>query len=84
MSKLRCFERNNGRAKILDLVKYSRNQRRLAATGTENMVPHKFSMKEIMNDHYNQARSYIDRIQAEVMGGTAKKIISIREGLNLL
>ena len=34
MSKLRCYERNYGREKIIDLVKYSRKQRKLARTGT--------------------------------------------------
>lgn len=33
MSKLRCYERNNGRESIINLVKYSREQRLLKATG---------------------------------------------------
>lgn len=84
MSKLRCYERNNGREKLIDLVRYSRSRRRLAATGTDDISPEVFSVKDVMNDHYDQARSYIDRIQAHLPGGTAKNILAIRSHLNLL
>ena len=38
MSKLRCYEKNYGREKIIDLVKYSRQQRKLARTGTDSVA----------------------------------------------
>ena len=84
MSKLRCYERNNGRGKIIELVQYSRKQRKLAATGTEDISAEAFSMRDIMNDHYNQARSYIDRIQVHFPEGTAKRTAAIRYRLSEL
>lgn len=81
MSKLRCYERNNGRSKIIELVKYSRYQSKLAATGTEDILPKEINMREMLADHYNQANSYIDRIQAHIPFGTVKKALAIREGL---
>lgn len=73
MSKLRCYDRNNGRSKIIEFVKYSRSVKRLSATGTDNIMPEKLNMRDIINDHYNQANSYIERIQAHFPFGTAKK-----------
>ena len=81
MSKLRCFEKNNGRDKIIDLVKYSREHRGMEATGTEDISPRMYKVREIIAEHYDQARSYIDRIQAHFVDGTAKKTAAIREQL---
>ena len=64
MSKLRCYEKNYGRDKIIDLVKYSREQRKLSRTGTDDVAEVKVSLREIRSEHYNQGRSYIDRLQA--------------------
>lgn len=80
MSKLRCYEKNYGREKIIDLVRYSR----LSKTGTEDVVPVKVSLREIRSEHYNQARSYMDRIQATIPYGTVRKIASIREQIRLI
>lgn len=84
MSKLRCYERNHGREKIIDLVRYSREQRKLKRTGTEDIGIKEISMREIMQDHYNQSRSYIDRLQVTMPGLTSKKTTSIRMQLKLL
>ena len=84
MSKLRCYEKNYGREKIIDLVKYSRQQRKLARTGTDSVEPIRGSLREIRADHYNQARSYIERIQATIPDGTVRKIAAIREQIRLI
>lgn len=84
MSKLRCYDRNNGRAAIIDLVKYSRERRHLKATGTEGIAPQNLQLREIVAEHYNQAGSYIERIQAHVPYGTVRKTLTIRERLYLL
>lgn len=81
MSKLRCFERNKGRGEIIQLVKYSRYRSKLAATGTDDIMLKKISASDVLANHYNQASSYIERIQAHIPFGTVKKIFSIREGL---
>ena len=83
MSKLRCYDRNNGRAAIVDLVKYSRKQR-LAATGTEDIAPGHLKLREVIAEHYNQANSYIERLQVNLPYGTAKKILTIRESLYMI
>lgn len=79
MSKLRCYDRNNGRAQIIELVKYSRSQRKLLATGTETIAPSELPLRSLLATHYNLSRSYIDRIQAHMPYGTAKKALSIQE-----
>ena len=84
MSKLRCYERNHGEEKIIDLVRYSREQRILKRTGTEDVSVEKISMNEIMKEHYNQSHSYIERIQATMPGLTSRKAASIRTQLKLL
>ncbi len=81
MSKLRCYERNNGRAEIIRLVKYSRNQRLLKATGTDDIPVAELTLRNVLAEHYKQTRSYIDRIQAHIPYGTVKKSISIQERL---
>lgn len=84
MSKLRCYEKNHGREKIIELVKYSREQRKLARTGTEDAEPVKATFWEIRVEHYNQAKSYINRIQATVPDTTVRKTIAIREQIRLI
>ena len=84
MSKLRCYERNHGRGKIIDLVKYSREQRKLARTGTDDREECEVSMRSIMTDHYDQSRSYIERIQATIPYGTVRKTAAIREQIRLI
>ena len=84
MSKLRCYERNHGREKIIDLVRYSREQRILKRTGTEDVSIKEISMREIMQDHYSQSRSYIERLQVTMPGLTSRKTASIRSQLRLL
>lgn len=81
MSKLRCYEKNYGREKIIDLVRYSREQERLKATGTESITPEKVTMRDIMSDHRNQTRIYMEKLQATIPGITVRKILSIREQL---
>lgn len=78
MSKLRCYERNYGRDGIINLVKYSRENRGIDTAALTNVTPEKFTLRDIISEHYDQARSYIDRIQAHVPEGTVRKTASIR------
>lgn len=84
MSKLRCYDRNNSRDKLIDLVKYSRSRRKLEATGTEGIPCSKLRLSEVIAEHYDQARSYIERLQAYIPYGTARKSFQIKESLRLL
>ena len=78
MTKLRCYERNYGRDKIIDLVRYSREKNKNLRTGTDGVPLEKISLREIRKDHYDQAKSYIERIQATIPGETARRTASIR------
>lgn len=84
MSKLRCYERNHGRENIIELVRYSRKQRSMKRTGTDDFDVKQISMKDIMTDHYKQSHSYIERIQAIMPGLTSRKTASIRAQLKLM
>jgi hypothetical protein len=84
MSKLRCYECNYGREGIINLVRYSREQKILKATGTDNISVKEVPLREITAEHYDQARSYIDRLQVHVPGMTSRKTASIRTQLWLI
>lgn len=84
MSKLRVYEKNHGKEKLIELVRYSREQRKQQRTGTDNEVVKHVNMREIMSTPYNQSKSYIDRIQATIPGITAKKKAAIRMQLKLI
>ena len=84
MSKLRCYERNGGREKLIDLVMYSREIRKGLRTGTDDLPVSRLSLRQIRAEHYDQAMSYVERLQATIPGLTARKIASIREQIRLL
>ena len=84
MSRLRCFVRNSGEAKIIDLVSYIRKQKFEAKNGTYDSGICKERFIRTNRDNYDQARSYIDRLQATMPGITARKSFSIRNRLGLI
>ena len=84
MSKLRCYERNHGRGKLIDLVRYSRKQRIIKAIGTDCVPVREVALREIRKEHYNKAKSYIELIQASIPGTSARKAASIRGHLRLI
>lgn len=84
MSKLRCYERNCGREKIIELVRYSRAKRKGQLTGTDDLPIQRLTLRELNAEHYDQAKSYIERIQASIPGYEARKTVSIRTHLRLL
>lgn len=84
MSKLRCYERNYGREGIINLVRYSREQRILKATGTGCIPVKEVTLREIRAEHYDQAKSYIERLQVHIPGITARKSAAIHTQLKLI
>ena len=82
MCKLRCFVRNHGREKIVDLVKFRREKelQTLEATGTEEIV--KSLPKRDYSIEQRRAYSYIERMQATLGGDTVRKTLAIRNRLN--
>lgn len=87
MCRLRCYVRNHGREKIIDLVEYRRNRQfekeTAEATGTDGI---RISVTKKRTKAQMDIAKYAERIQASI-GGTAngtsvKKILAIRERLN--
>lgn len=80
MCRLRCYVRNHGREKIIDLV---RRRRELAmqaylATGTEDVMPIPPVKKRFTRDQLISA-SYEERMRVKIGGLTVKKTLAIRE-----
>lgn len=84
MSKLRCYERNYGREKLLQLVKMGREERKLEATGTEGISVKEIRFRDVLKEHYDASKKYIDGLHASIPGETVKKTFSIRNHLRLL
>ena len=84
MSKLRCYEKNHGREKIIELVKYSREKRKLERTGTDGISVENVKLSNIIREHKDSSKKYIDGIQATIPGMTGRKIFSIREQIKLI
>ena len=80
MCRLRCYVRNHGREKIIDLVRYRRELAMQAylATGTEDMIP-----IQAPKTPYTKAQlisaAYEERMRVKIGGLTVKKILAIRE-----
>ena len=84
MSKLRCYEKNHGREKIVELVRYSREKRMLERTGTDGISIEDVKLRDIIREHKDSTKKYMDTMQATIPGMTVRKIISIREQLKLI
>ena len=80
MCHLRCYVRNEGRGKIIDLVKYRRKlaMKDLEATGTDGMIePTKVKRNYTKTQLITAA--YEERMRATIGGFTARKALAIRE-----
>ena len=54
-------------------------QRKHKATGTEDTIVKETSLRKLREEHYNQAKSYIQRIQAQIPGKTIQKIAAFEQ-----
>ena len=61
-----------------------REQRKLGKTGTDSIPVEVVTLRQIRAEHYDQAKSYIERIQATIPGATARKSAAIRTQLRLI
>ena len=84
ISKLRCYEKNHGSEKIIDLVKYSRKERRLQRTGTDDIDIDRENMYNLVIERESRGKEYIDRIQATIPGETYRKSFAIKEQIKLI
>ena len=80
MCRLRCFVRNHGRSKIIDLVKYRREiaLMDLEATGTEGMIE-KDQVKRSYTKEQLITAAYEERMRVTLDGLTVRKTLAIRE-----
>jgi len=82
MCKLRCYIRNYGRGKVVDLVKYRREKELGAdlATGTDGMIDE--PVRKEYTAAQKEAFKYAEAMHATLSDkATVKKILSIREQL---
>ena len=80
MCKLRCYVRNYGHGKIVELVRYRREQEclRQKAAGCEELIDQPAKIRYTAEQRRN--RAYIERLQATLqLGSTARKTLAIRE-----
>lgn len=80
MCKLRCYIRNYGRDKVIDLVNYRREKEAetLLATGTDNMIDPGIRRKYTARQ--KEVQKYAERLHATLSGNsTVHKILAIRE-----
>lgn len=81
MCKLRCYVRNNGREKILDLVKFRRD----LSFGIEEKSEIDDVVATMPSKHYSKAQkeamSYAEKMYAP-LGPTVKKILAIRNRIS--
>lgn len=82
MSKLRCYAKNYGEEKIIDLVKYSRAKRKQLRTGTDDIPVKELRLSQIVAEHHNQLSGYYDRLQTRIPGIETKRMMVIRAWLN--
>lgn len=81
MCHLRCYVRDYGEEKVIDLVRYRREHKEAKADGAENMEP-KFErgyMKMLLHGQHDSDRVYIERMQATIASVDIKKKLAIRE-----
>ena len=84
MCRLRCFIRNYGREKVIDLVNY-RREREMASTvstGTDGMI------EETQRKRYIEKQREVQRYAGALHGmlsgtSTVRKILAIREQIGI-
>lgn len=80
MCRLRCFIRNYGREKVIDLVRYHREQELAIGleTGTEDMIEKQTRKKYTARQ--KEAHRYAESLHATISRNTTvRKILAIRE-----
>ena len=84
MCQLRCYVRDYGEEKVIDLVHYRREHKQLEATGTEDVEP-KFSrgyLKKLLHGQHDSDRVYLEKMQATIPSVEIRKKLAIRERIS--
>lgn len=82
MCRLRCFIRNYGREKVIDLVNYRREQELVNAvsTGTEGMIDE--PQRKRYTAKQRESQRYVEVLHGTISrNSTVRKILAIREQL---
>lgn len=81
MCRLRCFIRNYGRERVIELVNYRREKElgELPATGTEGMID--TAVRKKYTTQQKEAWRYAERMHATIGGSTVRKVLAIRNQL---
>lgn len=84
MCRLRCYVRDYGEEKIIDLVRLRRERKQLPATGTEGVEPEfpRGYMRKLLHGQHDSDRVYLEKIQATIPSLEIRKKLAIRERLN--
>ncbi len=84
MCQLRCYVRDYGEEKVIDLVHYRREHKQLEATGTEDTEP-KFArgyLKKLLHGQHDSDRVYLEKMQATIPSIEIRKKLAIRERIS--
>ena len=84
MCQLRCYVRDYGEEKVIDLLRYRREHKQFRATGTEDREP-KFArgyMTKLLHGQHDSARVYLEKIQATIPSLEIRKNLATRESLS--
>ena len=83
MCQLRCYVKDYGEEKILELVKYRRSHKQEEATGTEgiSVCPNRGYMRSLLLHSHDNDRVYIEKLQATIPSIDIRKKLAIRERL---
>ena len=84
MCQLRCYVKDYGEEKVIDLVHYRRSHKELKATGTCDIEP-KFArgyLKKLLHGQHDSNMVYVEKLQATIPGLEIRKKLAIRERLN--
>ena len=83
MCQLRCYVKDYGEEKILELVKYRRSHKQEEATGTEGVSvrPNRGYMRSLLLHSHDNDRVYIEKLQATIPSIDIRKKLAIRERL---
>ena len=80
MCHLRCYVRNHGKEKIIDLVRYRREQElaRRKMTGTEDILE-ATAIRKHRTKTQKEIGRYWEKMQVSIGGDTVRKTLAIRE-----
>lgn len=84
MCRQRCYVRDYGEEKVIELVHYRRSPREKKAAGCEETEP-KFArgyLRKLLHGQHDSDRVYLEKIQATILSVEIRKKLAIRERIS--